>query len=123
MGKLIIGLMKIAFNVLLNPMEQCLYWEYMEKCFGNLFFGEQEPPLVNYLLILLPEQVNFKNSLLVAVNSATASSDIDGFKALIRKPFAKRSLNEKFQVFMYQIMQRLGFWGILLCASVRKELI
>jgi hypothetical protein len=64
--------------------------------------------------------MSFQTSQSIAVTSATASSDIDGIKTLIRKPFAARSLNEKFQVFMYQIMQKLGFWGILLCASVRK---
>jgi hypothetical protein len=35
-----------------------------------------------------------------------------------QKPYSERTLSEKVQVYMMVMMKSLGFWGILLAASV-----
>ena len=41
---------------------------------------------------------------------------------ILARPFAERTAVERGQVIMFKLMQRLGFWGILLCASVPNPL-
>ncbi|KAJ3122500.1 Vacuolar membrane protease [Nowakowskiella sp. JEL0407] len=53
-------------------------------------------------------------------SSAAGQSDeeFSGFQNILEKDPDTLSIWEKLQVVMFNIMRKLGFWGILLCASV-----
>jgi hypothetical protein len=42
---------------------------------------------------------------------------------LQKKPSEERTLKDKVYLFVYDMMQRLGFFGIFLCASVSNNII
>ena len=57
----------------------------------------------------------------VARAAALAGQDdeeMDHIEQIKLKPKAEQSLWERVQVGMFEMMQRWGFWGILVCASV-----
>lgn len=57
--------------------------------------------------------------------AAEAGRDDQGFasiESLLAKPRSQRTIGERAQVAMYSLMQSLGFFGILLCASVSHRL-
>ncbi|KAJ3016263.1 Vacuolar membrane protease, partial [Thoreauomyces humboldtii] len=61
----------------------------------------------------------------VAKAAAEAGRDdqgLDSIESLITKPRHLRTFGERVQIFMYNLMQSLGFFGILLCASIPNPL-
>ncbi|TPX56121.1 hypothetical protein PhCBS80983_g04773 [Powellomyces hirtus] len=61
----------------------------------------------------------------VARAAAEAGRDDQGFDSIegvLNKPRNQRTLGERVQVAMYNLMQSLGFFGILLCASIPNPL-
>ncbi|KAI8593293.1 hypothetical protein BDZ88DRAFT_404220 [Geranomyces variabilis] len=61
----------------------------------------------------------------VARAAAEAGRDDQGFDSIegvFKKPANTRTIGERVQVFMYNLMQSMGFFGILLCASIPNPL-
>ncbi|TPX70917.1 hypothetical protein SpCBS45565_g01400 [Spizellomyces sp. 'palustris'] len=61
----------------------------------------------------------------VARAAAAAGRDDQGFasiEGLVARPKSERTVGERVQVAMYNLMQSLGFFGILLCASIPNPL-
>ncbi|KAJ3161827.1 Vacuolar membrane protease [Geranomyces michiganensis] len=61
----------------------------------------------------------------VARAAAEAGRDDQGFDSIegvLKKPANSRTIGERVQVFMYNLMQSMGFFGILLCASIPNPL-
>ncbi|KAI8820269.1 uncharacterized protein EV422DRAFT_568234 [Fimicolochytrium jonesii] len=61
----------------------------------------------------------------VARAAAEAGRDDQGFasiESVLKKPRSRRTIGEKLQIGMYNMMQSLGFFGILLCASIPNPL-
>ncbi|RKO84062.1 hypothetical protein BDK51DRAFT_49082 [Blyttiomyces helicus] len=54
----------------------------------------------------------------IAAAAGKDEKDFHSIEAILAKPAKKRKLIERAQVAMYNLMQRSGFFGILLCASV-----
>lgn len=72
----------------------------------------------SYLLTFSHVEV-FSNQFVLIEASSSGKDDGFGSVELIeKKSFATRTISEKIQVFMMQMMKKLGFWGILLAASV-----
>lgn len=53
-----------------------------------------------------------------AAMAGQGNSDLNEIQAIRSKTSSDRSISEKTQLFIFDMMQRLGFFGILLCASV-----
>ncbi|KAJ1552714.1 hypothetical protein HK405_010279, partial [Cladochytrium tenue] len=48
--------------------------------------------------------------------------DFVGIERILERPAAQRSLSDRFQVMTFLLVQNLGFFGILLCASIPNPL-
>ncbi|RKP02408.1 hypothetical protein CXG81DRAFT_3536, partial [Caulochytrium protostelioides] len=67
----------------------------------------------------LPPYFVARTAALAAMSPRTPSTAIG---LLLERPWSQLTYGERLQVTMYHMMQRLGFWGILLCASIPNPL-
>ncbi|RKP25842.1 vacuole membrane protein 1 [Syncephalis pseudoplumigaleata] len=57
-----------------------------------------------------------------AALAGQTNEEMDEISELLEKPAAERTLKDKVYLFVYSMMQRLGFLGIFLCASIPNPL-
>lgn len=57
----------------------------------------------------------------LAAAAGQDDQEFSSFEQIMAKPAKKRTFAEKVQAGMYTLMQKTGFFGILLCASVSDK--
>jgi hypothetical protein len=122
-NNIFIWIIGLSAHLLINQIAFRLYISF-KKYFGKYSFGAQELRLEKCLLFLSqklvhkPWRISDHLFLFIAAIAGQDDPDFSSMEGILKKKPQKRSNYEKAQALMHNMVKSLGFWGILILASV-----